>query len=125
MTHLWEIDHPYYAPDGYANECESFEELKHNVGQCDEDMNFIYRWDWFDPQAPCNDSLFLPDEWRGGRNKLTVHMIQPRKSRFINFWCPVTHDQEDEVLVWLCGPRVAGHLRKWWEPVLDLPEVTS
>ena len=122
MTHLWEVDHPYYGADGYMNECESFEHLVHDVEQCDEDMNVIYRWDWVDPRHPSQDDLYLENEYRSPINKLTIWMLQPRKSQFIAFRCPVTHEQEAEVLVWLRGPRCAGYLRKLWEPVFD--EVT-
>lgn len=122
MTHLWEVDHPYYAPDSYANKCESFEHLRHDVDRIDEDMNLIYRWDWVDPRHPSQDDLYLSDEYRSPIDTLTIWMLQPRKSQFISFSCPVTHEQEAEVLEWLRGPRVAGHLRKLWAPVLD--EVT-
>ncbi len=118
MKHLWEIDHPYYAPDSYTNECESFDELRHNVDQIDEDANHIYRWDWDDYSQPHFDSLFLPDEYRSKKQKFTVHMVHPRKPRFINFWCPVTHDDEAAVLDWLRGPRVLGALMKLWSPIL-------
>jgi hypothetical protein len=118
MSHLWEIKHPYYAPDGYANECESFEQLRHDVDRIDEDMNHIYRWDWYDPQQPHNDDLFLPDEYRPTKQRFTVHMVQPRKSSFINFWCWVTPADEPAVLEWLQGPRVLGALRTLWEPII-------
>jgi len=118
MTHLWEIDHPYYAADGFENECESFEHLRHDVDQCDEDMNHIYRWDWIDWQQPFHDDLFVPGEYRSKKQTLRIHMVQPRKSRFISFSCPVTHDDEAAVLEWLRGPRVLGALAKLWEPIV-------
>lgn len=119
--HLWQIDHPYYAPDGHENECESLAELIEAVNACDEDMNHIYRWDWYDPADPCQDYLRLSDEEKGEPQTFTVHMVQPRKIQFINFSCPVTHDDEAVVLEWLRGPRVMGALAKLWEPLLDGP----
>lgn len=121
IPHLWEIDHPYYAADGYSNECESFAELRHVVDSIGKDMNHIYRWDWVDYRESIHDDLFLPGEFRDKKQKFTVHMVQPRKSRFISFWCPVIHDEEPQVLEWLRGPRVLGALRKLWEPLLDAP----
>lgn len=119
IKHLWQIDHPYYAPDGYENKCESLAELMEDVNACDEDMNHIYRFDWYDPADPCQDRSYLSDEERRAPQTLTVHMVQPRKSRFISFSCPVTHDDEPAVLAWLRGPRVLGALATLWEPLLD------
>lgn len=118
--HLWEIDHPYYGPDGSggAVEFESFAELREAVDQLDEDMNHVYRWDWKDYSQPIHDDLFLDGEDRG-RQEFHVVLVLPRKSMFLEWRCPITHDQETEVLAWLRSGRVLGALRRLWEPVLD------
>jgi hypothetical protein len=115
---LWEIDHPYHAADCEIDEYDSFEELRHAVDRMDEDMNFIYRWDWYDAAAAHNDRLYLDDEARTEQH-LTVTMVMQRKSRFWAVRCPIRHDQEADVLEWLHSERVAGHLRKTWAPILD------
>lgn len=120
MKHLWEIDHPYYAADGYSNELDSFAELRETLDQVDEDMNHVYRWDWIDWADPQHDDLFLDAEDRR-EQVLRIHALLPRKSMFTSWECPVTHEQEAEVLEWLRGPRILGALRKLWEPILDQP----
>jgi hypothetical protein len=116
--HLWEIDHPYYAPDGNMNDEPSFAALKAVVDRSDEDMNVVYRWDWFDASQPIHDELFIEGDDRS-EEKLTVHLMMPRKSGFWAVRCPVQKHQEFEVLEWLRGPRCLGYLQKLWEPVLD------
>lgn len=118
MTHLWEINHPYYGVDGYEDSVESFAELREIVDRSDEDMNVLYRWDWKDYSQPHYDDLFLDGEDRS-REEFTVHLLMPRKSGFWSVTCPITKDQEAEVLEWLRGPRVLCHLRTLWAPLLD------
>lgn len=117
--HLWEIDHPYYGAEGTGGgaEFDSFAELRAAIDDLDEDMNHVYRWDWKDYSHPMHDGLFSEGEDRT-EQVLMVFMVMPRKSRFLSWSCPVTHDQEDEVRAWLTGPRVLGHLRRLWEPLL-------
>lgn len=115
---LWEIDHPYYAAEGYLSEFGSFEEMRAAIDSMDEDMNYVYRWDWFDAAAEHNADLFIEDEPRVEQH-LTVTTVLQRKSKFINYRCPIRHDQEADVLAWLHSDRIAGHLRKTWEPIFD------
>jgi hypothetical protein len=118
MPHLWEIDHPYYAADGHEERVESFAALKHMVDNSDEDMNVVYRWDWFDAAQSIHDDLHIDVEERS-KEELSVHLLLPRKSRFWTVRCPIAKHQEYEVLEWLSGPRCLGYLRKLWEPVMD------
>lgn len=119
MTHLWEIDHPYYGAEGYTDNFESFAELREAIDATDEEMNHVYRFDWLDYSQPHHDSLFLDGEDRSGQ-QLRLFMVMPRKGAFWSATCPITHDQEAEVLEWLRGPRVLGALRKLWAPLLDV-----
>lgn len=121
MPHLWEIDHPYYGCSYRYEDFDSFTELRDCVNSNDEDMNFVYRWDWKDYSQPHNDDLFLPGEDRS-KQEFSVTIVMPRKDLLVEWRCPITHDQEEEVLEWLRSPRVLGHLRKWWEPLLDEQE---
>lgn len=118
MPHLWEISHPYHGADGYTDEFDSFPELREAVDILDEDMNFVYRWDWKDYSQPHFDSLFLDGEDRS-EETFTVYLLMPRKGQCVSFTCPITKDQEHEVLKWLRGPRVLGYLRTLWEPLLN------
>ncbi|MBM0239372.1 hypothetical protein JNW88_23535 [Micromonospora sp. ATA32] len=117
-SHLWEIDHPYYGADGHSTKFDSFAELREAADDLDEDMNHVYRWDWVDYSQPQHDDLFLEGEDRSSQ-ELRLFLVLPRKSMFLNWSCPISHEQETEVLEWLRGPRVLGALRKLWEPLLD------
>lgn len=121
QKHLWKIDHPYYGADGYPNNCDSFAELKHQIDAIDEDMNHVYRWDWLDYNQPHHDTLFLEGEFRD-KQRFKVYLVMPRKSAFLQFECPITHDQEAEVLAWLRSDRVLGAMRRMWEPIFDQDE---
>lgn len=119
---LWEIDHPYYGAEAggdHAQHFDTFAELKACVDGCDEDLNFVYRWDWFDASAPHNDDLYLEGEPRD-KQRLEVFIVLQRKSRFVNWSCDVTHADERAVLEWLHSDRVLGALRRTWAPILDL-----
>jgi hypothetical protein len=115
---LWEIEHPYYGPDDNTNHCADFTELRESIDSIDEDMNHVYRWDWTDWSQPQHDSLFLEGDDRS-KQEFTAHLVLPRKSMFINFVCPITHEQETEVLAWLRGRRILGALKAMWAPILD------
>lgn len=124
VRHLWEIDHPYYGVDGYENDVDSFATLRQTVDASDEDMNFVYRWDWKDNAQPQFDGLFLDGEDRSNE-VFTVYLLMPRKPGFWSVTCPIRKDQEFEVLDWLSGPRCAGYLRTMWAPVLDSLPLTN
>ena len=109
MKHLWEINHPYYGADGYVTECSSFAKLRESVDYMDEDMNVVYRWDWEDRSQPGKER---------GTGEFTVYILMPRKGRCFSITCPISKDQESEVLEWLRGPRVLGYLKTLWEPLL-------
>jgi hypothetical protein len=120
--HLWEIDHPFFGPDGNSNPCGSFAELRAAVNALDEGANHVYRWDWLDWSQPQHDDIFAAGEDLSGQ-EFVVYLVLPRLGLLINFTCPVTHDEEGEVLEWLCGPRVLGALRRAWAPLLEEAEV--
>lgn len=111
--HLWEIDHPYYGAEGYINEVPSFDELKEMIDPLDQDMSHVYRWDWKDWP---NDE----DGDEDSEETLYVFVAMPRKSSFFSVSCPITKEQEPEVLEWLKSPRVLGALRAMWEPLLGV-----
>ncbi len=116
---LWQIEHPYYGADGHSNTFDSFAELRAAVDAMDDDMNVVYRWDWHDYREPHHDDLFVDGEFRD-KQRFGVFVLMPRKSQFLELHCPITHDQENEVVEWLRGPRCAGYLRTLWEPILGV-----
>jgi len=121
MAHLWEVNHPFYGAEANVNQCASFAELRATIDALDDHMNFVYRWDWRDWSQPHYDELFLPDEERG-KPDFVVYLVMSRKDALLSFICPITHEQEPDVLAWLRSDRVLGNLRRWWEPLLDLPD---
>ena len=111
--HLWEIEHPYYGADGGGTvEFENFADLRTHVDGLDPDLNHVYRWDWLDwPNTELADD--------DSQEQLALYVVMPRKSRCVEWVCPISKDQEAEVLAWLRGPRILGALQKLWEPLLD------
>lgn len=116
--HLWEIRHPYHAADGREERVDSFTALKSIVDRADDDLNMVYRWDWFDAAQPIHNDPYVDGEDRS-TEELSVHLLTPRKSGFWTITCPIAKHQEFEVLEWLSGPRCFGYLRRLWEPVMD------
>lgn len=120
--HLWEIDHPYYGPEGnyYANSYQtaewkhSFDNwgefLKEDMSELDFDMNFLFRWDWQVPD---------PDDYEDGEDipgeYLELFWVLPRKGTFL--WATITVSREDEETVreWLV-PRW-GYMQRMWEGI--------
>ena len=106
-TPLYEVGHPYYGAEGYQEEFDSLDELIHVVNSNDEDMNFVYRWDWDRPEAPEEPGT------------LTLFVVLQRKSRFVNWICEVTEADEPRVREFLMSDRILGALRRTWAPLLD------
>lgn len=118
VPHLWEVDHPFYGSSDGGTAFESFAELRATVDGLDDGMNHVYRWDWLDwPNSEYGDENSVEE--------FAVFLVLPRKDRLISFTCPISKDQEQEVLDWLRGPRVLGCLRTLWEPLLDEPNTTD
>lgn len=119
MAHLWETEHPYYGSSYINDRYASFEELREFVELLDDDLNVVYRWDWYVYDTDSDEQTA-----EGGHNEQTfkVHIIMPRVDKIFSLSCPITKEQENEVRQWLQGPRVLGYLRRIWAPILD--EVT-
>ena len=117
-SHLWEYDHPSYGADGYTVECASFAELREHVDASDKDLNRIYRRDWFDHTQPYADDLHLDGEDRSTQTFI-VYAVMPRTERYVSWSCPISHDQEAEVLAWLRRPAGARRAPTLWAPLLD------
>lgn len=105
MTHLWEIDHPYYCNEGnyYAPgdtifEYDSWDDFIAEWDDADPDYNLVFRWDW----SPEDDvvSVF----WMGQRKGL----YQCTRTK-------VRKEDEPRVMAFL-RPRWL-HLRTLWQGI--------
>lgn len=126
QTHLWEVNHPYYATQGnyYARpdqgmhvEYSSWAEFYEDQGDSDLDMNLVYRWDW---QVPDPDdysyeleedpNFVLPPE------TLDLFYVGQRKALLRSVSVEVRREDEPTIREWLVVR--AEHMRKVWEPLL-------
>jgi hypothetical protein len=103
---LYEIDHPYYGADGHVEEFEHLDDLISAVNAYDEDWNHVYRWDWLIPDG---------EEWAD----LVLYVVLQRKSQFLQWSAPASRLDEPKVREFLSSDRIAGALRRMWEPILD------
>lgn len=121
MTHLWEIDHPYYCYDGnyYADyrdnhgleEHASWQDFYDAMGEADQDWNFVVRWDW---KRPDPDDYELGEEMPS--ETLHIYYVQQRKGNFWAHVVQVTEADELAVRAWL--ELQAKQMRNVWEPFL-------
>jgi hypothetical protein len=122
MGTIRDTPHPYYGAEGFGEygitECETLDELIAMANAYDEDMNFVYRWDW--DVADPDDYADEGDPPMPGET-LTLFVVLQRKSRFVNWVAPVTADDEDKVREFLTSNRILGALRRTWAPLLDTP----
>lgn len=127
MTHLWEVDHPYYASHGnyYASpptdcyqEFASWQEFYESEGDADLDMNLIYRWDW---KVPDPDD-YTPFEEDVPPETLNLFYIGQRKALARSVSVEVQREDEPAIREWLIVR--AEHMAKVWEPMLKLEAVT-
>ena len=120
MTHLWEIDHPYYASQGnyYARpdeglhaEFSSWAEFYEDQGDADLDMNLVYRWDWTVPDPnDYEDGEELPPE------TLDLFYVGQRKALLRSVSVEIQREDEPAIREWLVVR--AEHMRRVWEPLL-------
>lgn len=118
--HLWEVDHPFYGADGTRGdetEFGTFDQLRQCLNcHSDGGSTVIYRWDWIDSRSHLLDG---PDAEQVGLDEFVVYGLLPRKAHLFVLRCPISKDQEPDVLRWLRGPRMLGALRNLWSPLLD------
>lgn len=117
MTHLWEVDHPYYCEAGnfyqrdMHNEFSSWDEFKTTtLFDGDRDMNLLVRWDW---HRWTND----PDPFlrRDVPDELTLHFVLQRKAILCSVGITVTEADEPAVREWL--EKCARTTAAIWEPI--------
>lgn len=118
-TRLWDIDHPYYATQGnyfsndYHAEYDSWTEFLAEQGDMDLDLNLLYRWDWQVPD---------PDYYEAGEElpaeTLDLFYVGQRKAIHRSVSVEVKREDEPAIREWLLIR--AEHMRKVWEPLLDV-----
>lgn len=119
MSSIRNTPHPYYGAEAdrdYVTEFETLDEMIQWASSYDEDMNFVYRYDWDVPDPDDYDESLgevMPPE------TLTLFVVLQRKSRFLNLVTPVTEDDEEKVRAFLASDRILGSLRRTWAPLLD------
>ena len=115
ITHLWEVDHPYYCQEGnyfkpgqhthFASWAEFTEETLFVTA--DRDQNFLIRWDWRKPGF---------HEWEGQEYLLLFFVLQ-RKAILCSVEMPVSEADEPAVRCFLT--ECAQTMRATWEPLLN------
>jgi hypothetical protein len=125
--HLWESDHPFYGAGAYGEveddtEFDTFDQLRQCLNRhSDGGSTVIYRWDWTDSTSHLLDG---PDAENPGPDEFVVYGLLPRKAHLFVLRCPISKDQERDVVQWLRGPRMLGALRDLWSPLLDTVPAT-
>lgn len=121
---LWDVDHPYYCNEGnyFAGpyRCHahyrSWQDFLEEQGDCDLDINLLFRWDWEDPIKDIAPDY--PIEWKGDENYrdcvLKMFFIAQRKGYYRWVTVEVCRADEPNVRQWL-HVRF-DHLLKLWEP---------
>jgi hypothetical protein len=126
MGTIRDTPHPYYGAEAerdYQTEYETLDEMIQWAASYDEDMNFVYRWDWYVP--PQEDIALAAEEGEEMPSEtLTLFVVLQRKSRFLNISAPVTTGDEEKVREFLASDRILGALRRTWAPLLDTTEET-
>lgn len=121
--HLWEIDHPYYGPEGnyfanaektadYRHAMESWKAFQEEFSWMDDDLNWLFRWDWIPADEPGNPMYEIDHD------ELRLFYLMPRKGTFL--WVTIQVEREDELEIrqWLFEKW--GYMRTMWAGVSDL-----
>lgn len=113
MTHLWEIQHPYYCNDGnyYApghsqpfERYESWARFVEDEGGSDLDTNLVFRWDW--RKADSTD-----EHWGNKKDELLIYFMGQRKGLYR--WVEIEINDSDE-------PAVKEWLAERWQHLVLL-----
>lgn len=134
-THLWEVEHDYYGPEGcyYASgvvneqnvtRFDSWQDFIENGDELADDhdpggMNLLYRWDWhawhlvewFDPEGDGVDE----NGENGEKWELELFWMLPRKGIMLRTEIRATPADEPDVRRWLALRW--EYMRSIWEPV--------
>jgi hypothetical protein len=107
MKHLWEYQHPHYAPEGERFDWPSWEEFatKSAFATGDRRQNLLIGWDWRKPEVPdFREWVLLLTGVLPGRNRMVSHAINVMEA-------------EEPVVRWFLAER-AVTMREMWAPLL-------
>ncbi|MEU9887950.1 hypothetical protein [Sphaerisporangium sp. NPDC051011] len=100
---LWDLNQdgrpcPFTEDDQWF---ESWDELRDNADEYDNDLNVIIWWDWYPPDddRPCDS--------------LTLMVAMPNRERVYPWSAPVRREQEPEIREWL--RQRLGRLIGYWQ----------
>lgn len=128
MPHLWGADHSYYCNLGnfYSNEpgehFKSWADFLAANGDCDFDMNLVFRFDWKEDDPETGESTYKGDpNYRNG--KLEVFWMGQRKGLYRFSVVEVCRNDEPAVIEFLT-PRWK-HLKELWLPLSVLGQTAT
>lgn len=121
---LWEIEHPYYCSEGsywvpgtrwheVHADYSSWDDFISEWGSNDPDLNLLFRWDW----QRSDPSDYEEGEDIPGDQVHLFYMMQ-RKARNMSIYVAVTEADEPAVRAFLTVK--AEHMRKLWDPLMDV-----
>lgn len=120
MTHLWEVDHPYYCSESnfFAREPTmdthpTWASFIANYRDADFDLNLVFRFDWYEGEDWGAGEYTGDDYYRNG--VLCIFWMCQRKGFFRASQISVCRADEPAVLEFL-RPRW-GHMKLLWEPL--------
>jgi hypothetical protein len=129
VTHLWEIDHPYYCSESnyfsrdYYTPYGSWQGFIEHEGDNDLDWNLLFRWDWKADEYFDDDTVEARRAYAdrfGDRDHawtLSLFWMLQRKGIFRVTEIKVCKADEPAVREFLA--ERAEHMRKLWEPLFD------
>lgn len=118
MTHLWEVDHPYYCSEGNFHRngqrvvFDSWEDfVEDGWANNDPDLNLLFRWDWEIPEDG-----FVEEGDPPARARLLLFFMLQRKGDFWSVSVAVTQADEPAVREWLT--ERAKTITAIWAPIV-------
>ena len=119
-TYLWGVEHPYYWNEGSFHERgmhvrhDSWADFIQEMGDADEDLNLVCRWDWKQDE-PDEDEDGAATPVPAGTGTLKVFYVVQRKAYTFSHEVAVTAADEPAVRAWL--EQKWRHLQRLWAPL--------
>lgn len=110
--HLWASTRQLRRLGAPITAIGSFAELTVELDALNLGDFLVFGWEWVDARSRHDDLRFSGDVFK-------AHVMLLGSHHVYTLVCPIDKSQEDEVLVWLRGPRVLGLLKDMWTPILD------
>lgn len=119
MSHLWEVDHPYYCREHAWNSQDpqvkfgTWGAFAHEFADADFDMNLLFRFDWLEGEASGAMTFNGDVYYRNGLFK--AFWMGQRKGIFWSNEVSVCRADEPAVIAFL-QPRLE-YLAEMWAPL--------